>query len=98
MNHPSLAGGDLKIQPIPLETQNEIDFDGGSVFLVVFSRRKPSRTCLADIEQYFHQPPPQFLDLGARGVLDFGMPFEGRQLPLLPPAEADPSRTPITAF
>ena len=33
------------------------------MFLVVFSRRKPSRTCLADIEQYFHQPPPQFLDL-----------------------------------
>ena len=29
----------------------------------MFSRRKPSRTCLADIEQYFHQPPPQFLDL-----------------------------------
>ena len=33
------------------------------MFLVVFSRRKPSRTCLADIEQYFHQPPPQFLHL-----------------------------------
>ena len=29
----------------------------------MFSRRKPSRTCLADIEQYFHPPPPQFLDL-----------------------------------
>ena len=29
----------------------------------MFSRRKPSRTCLADIEQYFRQPPPQFLDL-----------------------------------
>ena len=29
----------------------------------MFSRRKPSRACLADIEQYFHQPPPQFLDL-----------------------------------
>ena len=29
----------------------------------MFSRRKPSRTCLADIQQYFHQPPPQFLDL-----------------------------------
>ena len=29
----------------------------------MFSRRKPSRTCLADIQQYFQQPPPQFLDL-----------------------------------
>ncbi len=29
----------------------------------MFSRRKPSRSCLADIEQYFQQPPPQFLDL-----------------------------------
>jgi hypothetical protein len=29
----------------------------------LFSRRKPSRNCLADIEQYFQQPPPQFLDL-----------------------------------
>ena len=29
----------------------------------MFSRRKLSRTCLADIEQYFQQPPPQFLDL-----------------------------------
>ena len=47
----------------PLESQNKIDFDGGSVLLAVFSRRKPSRTCLADIEQYFRQPPPQFLDL-----------------------------------
>jgi len=47
----------------PLESQNKIDFDGGSVLVAVFSRRKPSRTCLADIEQYFRQPPPQFLDL-----------------------------------
>ena len=29
----------------------------------MFSRRKPSRSCLSDIEQYFQQPPPQFLDL-----------------------------------
>ncbi|MEB3158606.1 MAG: Pex protein [Synechococcus sp.] len=27
------------------------------------SRRKPPRGCLADIERYFHQPPPRFLDL-----------------------------------
>jgi DNA-binding PadR family transcriptional regulator len=47
----------------PLESQNEIAFDGFSAPVAVFSRRKPSRTCLADIEQYFHQPPPQFLDL-----------------------------------
>ena len=47
----------------PLESQNEIDFDGTSASVAVFSRRKPSRTCLADIEQYFRQPPPQFLDL-----------------------------------
>ena len=47
----------------PLESQNKIDFDGTSASLAVFSRRKPSRTCLAAIEQYFRQPPPQFLDL-----------------------------------
>ena len=47
----------------PLESQNEIAFDGFSAPVAVFSRRKPSRTCLADIEQYFRQPPPQFLDL-----------------------------------
>ena len=47
----------------PLESQNEIVFDGTSPSVAVFSRRKPSRTCLADIEQYFRQPPPQFLDL-----------------------------------
>ena len=47
----------------PLESQNKIDFDGTSASFAVFSRRKPSRTCLADIEQYFRQPPPQFLDL-----------------------------------
>ena len=47
----------------PLESQNEIAFDKSRVPVAVFSRRKPSRTCLADIEQYFHQPPPQFLDL-----------------------------------
>ena len=47
----------------PLESQNEIDFDGTSASVAVFSRRKPSRTCLADIEQYFRQPPPQFLAL-----------------------------------
>ncbi|MED5384356.1 MAG: Pex protein, partial [Cyanobacteriota bacterium] len=29
----------------------------------MFSRRKPSRNSLADIQQYFRQPPPQFLDL-----------------------------------
>ena len=50
-------------QKFPLESQNEIDFDGASASVAVFSRRKPSRTCLADIEQYFRQPPPQFLDL-----------------------------------
>ncbi len=27
------------------------------------SRRKPPRACLADIERYFRQPPPRFLDL-----------------------------------
>ena len=27
------------------------------------SRRKPPRVCLADIEHYFRQPPPRFLDL-----------------------------------
>ena len=47
----------------PLESQNEIALDKHSVPAAVFSRRKPSRTCLADIEQYFQQPPPQFLDL-----------------------------------
>ena len=47
----------------PLESQNEIAFDGFSAPVAVFSRRKPSRTCLADIEQYFRQPQPQFLDL-----------------------------------
>ncbi|AII47653.1 hypothetical protein KR52_00395 [Synechococcus sp. KORDI-52] len=47
----------------PLESRNKIVFDWGSCPAPVFSRRKPSRTCLADIEQYFHQPPPQFLDL-----------------------------------
>ena len=47
----------------PLESQNEIAFDGFSASVAVFSRRKPSRTCLADIEQYFRQPPPPFLDL-----------------------------------
>ena len=40
----------------PLESQNEIAFDGFSASVAVFSRRKPSRTCLADIEQYFRQP------------------------------------------
>ena len=39
----------------PLESQNEIAFDGFSAPVAVFSRRKPSRTCLADIEQYFRQ-------------------------------------------
>jgi len=29
----------------------------------VQSRRKPPRACLADIERYFRQPPPRFLDL-----------------------------------
>ena len=29
----------------------------------VHSRRKPPRACLADIERYFRQPPPRFLDL-----------------------------------
>ena len=48
---------------LPLESQNEIAFHGVSDSAAVFSPRKPSRTCLADIEQYFHQPPPQFLDL-----------------------------------
>ena len=48
---------------LPLESQNEIAFHGVSDSAAVFSRRKPSRTCLADIEQYFRQPPPQFLDL-----------------------------------
>ena len=52
-----------KSQDSPLESRNEIAFDWGSYPSPVFSRRKPSRTCLADIEQYFHQPPPQFLDL-----------------------------------
>ena len=47
----------------PLESQNEIALDEDSFPAVVFSRRKLSRTCLADIEQYFQQPPPQFLDL-----------------------------------
>ncbi len=47
----------------PLESQNEFAFDRSSAPVAVFSRRKPSRTCLADIEQYFRQPPPQFLDL-----------------------------------
>ena len=47
----------------PLESQNEIVLDEDSFPAVVFSRRKLSRTCLADIEQYFQQPPPQFLDL-----------------------------------
>ena len=47
----------------PLESRNKIAFDWGSCPSPVFSRRKPSRTCLADIEQYFRQPPPQFLDL-----------------------------------
>ena len=50
-------------QNSPLESQNEIAFDWGSHSAPVFSRRKPSRTCLADIEQYFRQPPPQFLVL-----------------------------------
>lgn len=27
------------------------------------SRHKPPRACLADIERYFRQPPPRFLDL-----------------------------------
>ena len=27
------------------------------------SRRNPTRACLADIESYFRQPPPRFLDL-----------------------------------
>ena len=47
----------------PLESQNEIALDKDSFPAVVFSRRKLSRTCLTDIEQYFQQPPPQFLDL-----------------------------------
>ena len=47
----------------PLETLIEIALAKTSVVSNVFSRRKPSRSCLADIEQYFQQPPPQFLDL-----------------------------------
>ena len=47
----------------PLESQNEIDFHGKSDTAALFSRRKPSRNSLADIQQYFRQPPPQFLDL-----------------------------------
>jgi len=31
--------------------------------VVVQTHRKASRACLADIERYFHQPPPRFLDL-----------------------------------
>ena len=65
MNSSSVASGRPVRTPLkfPLESQNEIDFDGSSASVAVFSRRKPSRTCLADIEQYFRQPPPQFLDL-----------------------------------
>jgi len=33
------------------------------VHSVVQTRRKPTRACLADIEHYFNQPPPRFLDL-----------------------------------
>lgn len=29
----------------------------------MLTRRKPSRSCLSDIEHYFQQPPPLFLDL-----------------------------------
>ncbi|MCP4972275.1 MAG: Pex protein, partial [Prochlorococcus sp.] len=29
----------------------------------MLSTQKSSSTCLADIERYFFQPPPQFLDL-----------------------------------
>ena len=29
----------------------------------MLSHRKSTRACLADIEDYFQQPPPQFLDL-----------------------------------
>ena len=65
MSSSSVASGRPVGTPLkfPLESQNEIDFDGTSASVAVFSRRKPSRTCLADIEQYFRQPPPQFLDL-----------------------------------
>ena len=65
MNSSSVASGRPVRTPLkfPLESQNEIDFDRTSASVAVFSRRKPSRTCLADIEQYFRQPPPQFLDL-----------------------------------
>ena len=51
------------ISKFPLESQNEIDFHGKSDTAALFSRRKPSRNSLADIQQYFRQPPPQFLDL-----------------------------------
>ena len=29
----------------------------------MLTQRKPTRSCLADIEHYFQQPPPLFLDL-----------------------------------
>ena len=29
----------------------------------MLTQRKPTRSCLADIEHYFRQPPPLFLDL-----------------------------------
>ena len=29
----------------------------------MLTQRKPARACLADIEHYFQQPPPLFLDL-----------------------------------
>ena len=29
----------------------------------MLTQRKPARACLADIEDYFQQPPPLFLDL-----------------------------------
>ena len=57
------AGRAATKRAIQLETQIEIALDKSSVVSKVFSRRKPSRNCLADIEQYFQQPPPQFLDL-----------------------------------
>ena len=57
------AGRPEDKRTIQLETQIEIVLDKRSVVSKVFSRRKPSRNCLADIEQYFQQPPPQFLDL-----------------------------------
>ena len=63
MNPPLCSATPRAEQMIALETQIEIALDKISIARNVFSRRKPSRNCLADIEQYFQQPPPQFLDL-----------------------------------